>query len=53
MKAKDKKPRVRFCWHCGAKLWGNNHKEVVDEIGNVHIVHKTCGNAVRECHDPR
>jgi hypothetical protein len=37
------KPRVRFCWECGAKLYGNHFKEV-DE----HIVHKNCLNPDRE-----
>lgn len=43
-----KKPRVRFCWHCGAKLYGNHFKEVKIE-GHVRIVHKTiCHNPDRE-----
>lgn len=48
----SKKPRVRFCWHCGAKLYGNHYKE--EEIdGFKRIVHKTCSAPDRECSDDR
>lgn len=45
---KELAPRVRFCWMCGAKLWGNKHKEYTDELGHVHIIHTTCNNPDRE-----
>ena len=36
------KPRVKFCWECGRKLWGNNHvlKKIHDEVRTLHI---SCG----------
>lgn len=36
-----KKPRVRFCWHCGKKLWGNHHVEKTID-GHRRILHKQC-----------
>lgn len=36
------KPRIRFCWECGRKLWGNHFVEIgVD--GFLRIMHKSCG----------
>ncbi len=36
-----KKPRVRFCWYCSRKLWGNKYTE--DKIdGYSRIFHKSC-----------
>jgi hypothetical protein len=50
--ANPTKPRVRFCWHCGAKLHGNHFKEV-EVDGNLVVTHKNCGDADRECRDER
>jgi len=37
-----KKPRLRFCWHCGKQLYGNHHVElIIDEY--PRILHKSCG----------
>ena len=36
-----KKPRIRFCWECGRKLWGN-HFEEREYHGNTVILHKEC-----------
>jgi hypothetical protein len=41
LKEKPNKPRVRFCWHCSKKLWGN-HYDVVEYMGIERIVHKQC-----------
>ena len=35
------KPRVRFCWLCGRKLWGNKHVETFVD-GHIRILHKAC-----------
>jgi hypothetical protein len=35
------KPRVRFCWECGRKLWGNHFVEAKVE-GHMRILHKKC-----------
>lgn len=35
------KPRVKFCWECGNKLWGNHHTEAIIE-GHPRILHETC-----------
>ena len=35
------KPRVKFCWECGKKLWGNHFvEENID--GYSRILHKRC-----------
>ena len=45
-KCKTTKPRVRFCWICGKKLYGNHHLEksipklTGDDI--TRILHKQC-----------
>jgi hypothetical protein len=44
------KPRVRFCWNCGKKLYGNHFKEV-EVDGYKKIVHKTCADPDAECRD--
>jgi hypothetical protein len=44
------KPRVRFCWECGKKLYGNHFKEI-EVDGYKKIVHKTCTDPDAECHD--
>lgn len=44
-KKKTKKPRVRFCWACGNKLWGNRHTEAF-VYGHMRILHKTCAKAI-------
>jgi hypothetical protein len=46
------KPRVNFCWNCGAKLHGNNFKEVEID-GEYRTIHKTCSMPDRETIDPR
>jgi len=39
-----KKPRVRFCWLCGRKLWGNHHVEFKGvQDGLIRTLHKFCG----------
>lgn len=35
------KPRVRFCWYCGNKLWGNHFVEA-EVDGHKRILHKRC-----------
>jgi len=35
------KPRVKFCWECGKKLYGNHHKvEIIN--GEECILHISC-----------
>lgn len=46
----ENKPRVRFCWNCGAKLYGNHFKEI-EVDGHKRICHKECSNPDRECQD--
>jgi hypothetical protein len=36
------KPRVRFCWECGRKLYGNHHAIYKGLDGLERIVHKSC-----------
>jgi len=38
----EMKPRIRFCWECGRKLWGNHYVEMEID-GHKRILHKTCG----------
>ena len=34
--------RVKFCWECGHKLWGNHRvKKMID--GEIRTLHKSCG----------
>jgi len=35
------KPRVKFCWECGNKLYGNHFKELV-AYGCLRTFHKEC-----------
>jgi hypothetical protein len=43
------KPRIRFCWHCGNKLWGNHHIEAIVD-GHSRVLHKQCfKNLEEEC----
>lgn len=43
------KPRVRFCWDCGKKLFGNSHKILVFEAdGHERILHKFCADTYRD-----
>lgn len=37
-------PRVKFCWECGNKLWGNRHVHM-DIDGGDKILHKQCAEA--------
>ena len=39
----QKKPRVKFCWLCGKKLWGNHfaEREIPYQEGIV-VMHKEC-----------
>ena len=46
----NRKPRVRFCWNCGAKLYGNQFKEI-EVDGHKRICHKNCVDPDRECRD--
>ena len=40
------KPRAKFCWLCGKKLWqGKIHAEMVVD-GHHRILHKMCVNRV-------
>ena len=44
------KPRVRFCWVCGKKLWGNHHVEVIiDE--HLRILHETCYEDIKRTNE--
>lgn len=36
------KPRVRFCWECGKKLYGNHHVVAVKDKMPSVILHKIC-----------
>lgn len=37
------KPRVKFCWFCSKKLYGNHHRIIVDkETSLEYIVHADC-----------
>lgn len=36
-----KTARIRFCWECGRKLYGNQYTTVV-AFGFERIVHKAC-----------
>ena len=35
----QKKPRVKFCWSCGKKLWGKRVEAIIDKI----IIHQALG----------
>jgi hypothetical protein len=37
---------VRFCWHCGRKLWGNHHALAVID-GHERTLHKGCVDKAR------
>jgi hypothetical protein len=43
--ANQTKPRVRFCWECGAKLYGNHFAEKMIE-GYMKVLHKECAKAL-------
>lgn len=45
-----KKPRVRWCWSCGRKLWGNHHVEKMID-GHPRILHETCGKLYFSKHE--
>jgi len=52
LKAKKEKPRVRFCWYCGRKLYGNSFVE--KEIDrHVRILHKGCSTEAGRKHVAR
>jgi hypothetical protein len=38
----EKKPRVRFCWHCGRQLRANFYREYKAKDGHTYIVHAEC-----------
>lgn len=40
------KPRVRFCWDCGKKLYGNHHTVVIMN-GYEYILHKSCAKELQ------
>jgi len=40
-------PRVKFCWECGRKLWGNHHVIRLIE-GHPRTLHKSCGAKYEE-----
>ena len=43
----SEKPRVRFCWLCSKKLYGNHHREMlVDE--HMRILHKRCAKQIED-----
>ena len=42
-----KKPRVRFCWACGRRLWGRHHVERIID-GHSRILHKSCSKRLLE-----
>lgn len=41
------KPRVKFCWECGQKLWGNHFVEKLVE-GHYRILHKQCAKRLEK-----
>lgn len=47
MVTKKAKPRVRFCWVCSRKLYGNHYREVIFKgDGRAKIVHAQCKDKV-------
>jgi len=44
---KTEKPRVRFCWECGRKLYGNHFIEKEYE-GHKRIFHKQCYELLKD-----
>ena len=40
------KPRVGFCWWCGAKLRGRHHATISTPDGDK-VVHKACEDEAR------
>lgn len=51
-KRKTIKPRVRFCWDCGKKLYGNHFAEKLID-GHIRILHKGCAKAFDDPRDHR
>ena len=39
------KPRVRFCWECGKKLYGNHFTTLMIE-DQEKILHKSCAKSL-------
>ena len=39
------KPRVKFCWECGRKLYGNHHV-LLKVHGEVRTLHKQCAKII-------
>ena len=38
-------PRVKFCWECSRKLWGNYYTEIIiDRL--PRILHKSCARSL-------
>ena len=40
-------PRIRFCWACMEKLWGNHH-EIMEIEGHKRILHKGCAKIIKK-----
>jgi hypothetical protein len=38
-------PRVKFCWECGRKLWGNKHVHMMQDLED-RILHKSCAKEI-------
>lgn len=38
----ERKRSVRFCWHCGNKLWGKHHSTHINQLGQELVLHKEC-----------
>lgn len=50
---KPVKPRVRFCWDCGRKLYGNHHVAAILKLDKrERILHKQCYDADRAAYEP-
>jgi len=46
------KPRVKFCWYCGRKLYGKTFIEK-EMDGHMRILHKTCAETKNHEHIAR
>jgi len=41
------RPRVKFCWHCGRKLWGDKFTLVyIYEDQHPRVCHIECGEGL-------
>lgn len=50
LKTSTKRPRIRVCWLCSHKLWGNRHIEMVVD-NHSRILHKQCAEFLQKEND--